>query len=125
MLIAAEIYGTAGLLHQHIPEVTTTLCLQAIGGAFGALAAVGVLCQYFIRKYRSHLVWKQEESQEIVRFAFSFGVVAKRNWYKYREKQDKEMQDSGQAGDRVMQRVRDLSIAVPSRSEVIASWLPD
>lgn len=124
MLIAAEIYGLAGLLRLKVPEIPSALCLQALGGTFGALAAVGVLCQHCLRKYRCHLVWKLQETQEIVKFAFSFGSVAKRNWYKYQEKQEKGRQETGQVGDTALHRVRDLSIVAASGTDMVASWLP-
>lgn len=127
MLIAAVFYGIAGLLHANVPDLPSALCLQVICGVYGLLGAIGLLCQCCIRKYRSHLEWKYEENREMVRFAFSFGAVAKGHLYRYKEKQSKERQDSVHIVSEERQRgavQRNTSILPASGTDAIASWLP-
>lgn len=85
LVLAALVYGVIGTINVWFGPMPWSEI--AVIAAFLVLLVTGQLLQVVIKRYRSLLQRKVDDKSDIIKFAFTFGSVARAHLYRYMEKQ--------------------------------------
>ena len=86
LTLALCFYGVFGLIRVAVPGFSSEICLIILGAIYAVLGIFGFLVQIFVKKFRSLLTQEKEDRYDIIKFAFTFGILAQTHLQHFKEK---------------------------------------
>ena len=84
LALGAGLYGLSGLVYTQMPTLSSVFYLILLGSGCLILLFIGLLTQFFVKKYSSRLSRAKEDKSELIKFAFTFGFAAQMHLNKYK-----------------------------------------